>query len=126
MVFFLLKKNSDDPYSLRNKNALSRPSIHLALAGIVAVELHDLHPKCGYASITEPLTKGVYVNHLDADDTARVKNAYGDNLQRLKEVKRKYDPDNFFRMNNNIVPRLSQNFFRVRRVELFPIMPQRP
>jgi FAD/FMN-containing dehydrogenase len=52
----------------------------------------------------EPLTKGVYVNHLDADDTARVKNAYGKNLQRLREVKRKYDPDNFFRMNNNILP----------------------
>jgi len=52
----------------------------------------------------EPLTKGVYVNHLDADDSTRVKNAYGENLQRLREVKRKYDPDNFFRMNNNIVP----------------------
>jgi hypothetical protein len=52
----------------------------------------------------EPLTKGVYVNHLDADDTERVKNAYGENLQRLKEIKRKYDPDNFFRMNNNILP----------------------
>jgi hypothetical protein len=28
----------------------------------------------------------------------------GANLQRLREIKRKYDPDNFFRLNNNIAP----------------------
>jgi FAD/FMN-containing dehydrogenase len=52
----------------------------------------------------EPLTEGVYVNHLDSDDNFRVKNAYGSNYSRLQEIKRKYDPDNFFRMNNNIIP----------------------
>jgi FAD/FMN-containing dehydrogenase len=52
----------------------------------------------------EPLTEGVYVNHLDADDSTRVKSAYGENYAKLREIKRKYDPDNFFRMNNNIVP----------------------
>ncbi len=53
----------------------------------------------------EPFTRGVYVNHLDADDlNERVKNAYSTNYSRLQEIKGKYDPDNFFRLNNNIVP----------------------
>ena len=52
----------------------------------------------------EPLTNGVYVNHLGSDDDPRVANAYGPNFERLKTIKKKYDPDNFFRMNNNIKP----------------------
>ena len=52
----------------------------------------------------EPLTNGVYVNHLGSDDDPRVANAYGSNFERLKAIKKKYDPDNFFRMNNNIRP----------------------
>jgi FAD/FMN-containing dehydrogenase len=52
-----------------------------------------------------PFTKGVYVNHLSGDDEdARVKDAYGGNYERLRTIKKKYDPDNFFRMNNNIKP----------------------
>jgi len=31
--------------------------------------------------------------------------AFGRNLKRLAEIKKKYDPDNFFRLNNNIKPR---------------------
>jgi FAD/FMN-containing dehydrogenase len=53
----------------------------------------------------EPFSKGVYVNHLDADDSAtRVKSAYGSNYERLVTLKNKYDPTNFFRLNNNIAP----------------------
>ncbi len=52
-----------------------------------------------------PFAKGVYVNHLSGDDEdARVKEAYGINYDRLRAIKKKYDPDNFFRMNNNIKP----------------------
>jgi FAD/FMN-containing dehydrogenase len=52
----------------------------------------------------EPLTNGVYVNHMGSDDDLRIANAYGQNFERLKAIKKKYDPDNFFRMNNNIKP----------------------
>ena len=31
-------------------------------------------------------------------------NAYGSSLKRLKEIKRKYDPNNLFRMNQNVSP----------------------
>lgn len=52
----------------------------------------------------EAYTSTVYVNHLDSDDSLRIRNAYGPNYDRLREIKKKYDPENFFRMNNNIAP----------------------
>jgi FAD/FMN-containing dehydrogenase len=45
---------------------------------------------------------GVYVNFLTADEGDRVKAAYGPNYDRLLQVKRKYDPNNLFRVNWNI------------------------
>ena len=39
--------------------------------------------------------------------TAGVDTAYGRNLARLQQIKAKYDPDNFFRINNNIEPATS-------------------
>ncbi|MEM9216521.1 MAG: BBE domain-containing protein [Cyanobacteria bacterium P01_F01_bin.150] len=33
-----------------------------------------------------------------------VKTAFGNNFQRLVEIKKTYDPDNFFRLNQNIKP----------------------
>ena len=47
---------------------------------------------------------GVYVNFLTADEGDRVRSAYGPNYDRLAKVKRTYDPDNLFRMNQNIQP----------------------
>jgi FAD/FMN-containing dehydrogenase len=49
-------------------------------------------------------TGGVYSNFLTAEETDRVKSAFGSNYARLAQVKKTYDPDNFFRMNQNIRP----------------------
>ena len=52
-------------------------------------------------------TGGVYLNFTglaDEEVTAGVDSALGRNLRRLAEVKATYDPENFFRMNNNILP----------------------
>jgi len=46
----------------------------------------------------------VYVNYMADDDTARVQAAYGPCWDRLRQVKRTYDPDNLFRVNQNIKP----------------------
>lgn len=45
---------------------------------------------------------GAYVNFMTADEADRVATAYGANYQRLAGLKKKYDPENFFRVNQNI------------------------
>ena len=50
---------------------------------------------------------GRYVNYLNADElgqTDAVAAAFGPNATRLREVKRKDDPDNVFHLNQNIRP----------------------
>jgi FAD/FMN-containing dehydrogenase len=49
-------------------------------------------------------TGGVYVNFMPEDEEDRVGAAYGVNQARLAELKRKYDPTNFFSQNQNIKP----------------------
>ena len=51
-----------------------------------------------------PLRAGGYVNFMADDDQSRVQDNYHGNYQRLAEVKRTYDPDNLFHLNQNIPP----------------------
>lgn len=48
---------------------------------------------------------GVYVNYLGAEGADRVKAAYGSKYDKLVAVKKKYDPDNLFSVNQNIQPK---------------------
>ncbi|HCY64568.1 MAG TPA: FAD-linked oxidase [Oxalobacteraceae bacterium] len=47
---------------------------------------------------------GAYINFLTHDEADRIAFAYGATYNRLVELKKKYDPTNFFRMNQNIKP----------------------
>ena len=47
---------------------------------------------------------GAYVNFMMEEGQDRVKASYKDNYDKLVTVKNKYDPDNLFRVNQNIVP----------------------
>jgi FAD/FMN-containing dehydrogenase len=47
---------------------------------------------------------GVYVNYLGAEGADRIKAAYGAKYDKLVTVKKKYDPTNLFRVNQNIQP----------------------
>jgi FAD/FMN-containing dehydrogenase len=49
--------------------------------------------------------KGAYVNFLGEVDQKQVRAAYpGDTWKRLGQIKKKYDPTNLFRVNQNIPP----------------------
>ncbi len=48
--------------------------------------------------------EGGYVNFMAEDDQDRIKANYRQNYDRLVDVKRKYDPDNLFHLNQNIRP----------------------
>ncbi len=47
-----------------------------------------------------------YINYLSSESEPAVATAYGNNYPRLQALKRKYDPDNVFRLNRNIRPAL--------------------
>ena len=51
-----------------------------------------------------PFAHGVYANQLGETSEALVKAAYGPNYARLQEIKKKYDPNNILRLNQNIKP----------------------
>jgi FAD/FMN-containing dehydrogenase len=58
-----------------------------------------------YAAMLPFAAPGRYVNYLGDDETGDpVVAAYGPNYRRLQRIKSKYDPKNFFRMNQNIRP----------------------
>jgi FAD/FMN-containing dehydrogenase len=61
-----------------------------------------------YAALTPYCRGGGYVNFMDGDEQAGGQAAYGPTLRRLQAVKAAYDPDNVFRLNQNIIP-LSQD-----------------
>ena len=47
---------------------------------------------------------GGYINFMPDDDQGRIQDNYRENYTRLVEVKRTYDPDNLFHLNQNIKP----------------------
>jgi hypothetical protein len=58
-----------------------------------------------FASAMEPFASGVYVNGLADEGAAGVRHAYyAETLARLIALKDRYDPDNVFHLNHNIVP----------------------
>jgi FAD/FMN-containing dehydrogenase len=55
-----------------------------------------------YAAVQPHATGGAYVNFMDADEESTT--SYGSTLARLQSLKATYDPDNVFRLNQNIEP----------------------
>jgi FAD/FMN-containing dehydrogenase len=47
---------------------------------------------------------GAYVNFMMDEGEDRVRATYGKNYNRLTKIKKRYDPTNLFRVNQNIAP----------------------
>jgi hypothetical protein len=59
----------------------------------------------GFADAMKPFASGDYLlNFLGEENDDVIRSAFGANHARLVEIKTKYDPDNFFRVNQNIQP----------------------
>ena len=59
--------------------------------------------KSYYAAPARHSERGGYINFAASDDMDRVGANFGRNFNRLRELKNKYDPQNTFRINQNIV-----------------------
>jgi FAD/FMN-containing dehydrogenase len=57
-----------------------------------------------FSALTPYLAPTRYMNYLEADAVSPAAVAYGPNLDRLRSLKTRFDPDNFFRQNVNIRP----------------------
>jgi FAD binding domain-containing protein/berberine-like enzyme len=55
-----------------------------------------------FAAIRPAMTPGVYINFMSGDEDDRTPEAYRERWDRLVAIKSKYDPNNFFRLNQNI------------------------
>src|SRR5579872_461027 len=87
--------------------ALRRPGFEVDMAGV----WNRAGEKAGIVRWVQatrdrlqPFAQGVYSNQLGETSEALVRAAYGSNYARLVEIKKKYDPNNVLRLNQNIKP----------------------
>ena len=57
-----------------------------------------------HAALQPHLAPGRWLNYLGDDQDDAIRDAYGPNVARLGDVKRRYDPENVFHLNHNIRP----------------------
>ena len=57
-----------------------------------------------FAALRPAMKPGVYVNFMSGDEQDRVPEAYHERWERMVKVKSHFDPTNFFRLNQNVLP----------------------
>lgn len=87
--------------------ALRQPSYEIDIAGVWSTP-EEKAEVVRWVQATrdrlQPFAHGVYVNQLGDTSDQLVRAAYGPNYARLVELKKKYDPKNVLRLNQNIKP----------------------
>ena len=84
------------PFILNLLATWSEPSADAANVAWIRGTFNNLRPA---------MTPGVYVNFMSGDEQDRVPEAYHQRWDRIVAVKSHYDPNNFFRLNQNVPPR---------------------
>ena len=70
-------------------------------------ENHISWIRSAFNQLRPAMKPGVYVNFMSGDEQDRVPEAYHQRWDRMVAVKTHYDPKNFFRLNQNVLPRAS-------------------
>ncbi|HKV04494.1 MAG TPA: FAD-binding oxidoreductase [Candidatus Acidoferrales bacterium] len=87
--------------------ALRQPGYELDLTGVWSA-IPEKASAVRWVEVTrdslQPFAHGVYANQLGDTSDELVRSAYGANYARLVEIKKKYDPNNVLRLNQNIKP----------------------
>lgn len=65
---------------------------------------HVAWARAAFEALEPHLEDGVYVNNLGVEGPDRIRSAYGPNYARLAGLKRRYDPANVLRLNQNVAP----------------------
>ncbi len=95
---------SDDASAFSGRGAGHTININATTATAVGFEEEREWSRSLWSALSSHHT-GVYVNFLMEEGEDRIRQAYGaTKYERLKELKRRYDPTNVFRMNQNIPP----------------------
>ncbi|HTC57529.1 MAG TPA: FAD-dependent oxidoreductase [Candidatus Sulfotelmatobacter sp.] len=84
------------PFILNLLANWSEPSADACNVAWIRGIFHKLRPS---------MKPGVYINFMSGDEQDRVPEAYHERWDRIVAVKSHYDPNNFFRLNQNIAPR---------------------
>jgi hypothetical protein len=71
-------------------------------------ERHIAWAQACWRALSPCASSGVYVNFLGNEGEERVRAAYGVNYERLVALKNRYDPTNFFSLNQNIRPTVKE------------------
>jgi hypothetical protein len=86
------------PFILNLLGNWASPSADAANRAWIRDLFHKLRPA---------MKPGVYVNFMSGDEQDRVPEAYRERWDRMVAVKSHYDPLNFFRLNQNVLPATS-------------------
>jgi FAD/FMN-containing dehydrogenase len=87
--------------------ALRQPGYEVDVAGVWSAPAEKANAVQWVKALRDklqPFAHGVYVNQLGETSEELVRASYGPNYSRLVEIKKKYDPKNVLRLNQNIKP----------------------
>src|SRR5438067_714248 len=99
-----IRRVGDDETAFNGRSAGHTININAATASAAGFDEEREWSRSFWTALL-PYQSSVYVNFLMDDGQERIRQAYGPaRYDRLKALKRKYDPDNFFRINQNIPP----------------------
>ena len=109
MIFFYLHGAATRVGSTETAFAARRPQWDFDLigqwAGADESASHIAWVKEWWGQLEPHLKGSAYLNHLVADDRPeKVRASFGENYDRLRQLKAVYDPTNLFRLNPNVVP----------------------